>query len=152
MRNSRGDLGDYTMVFAFLFLLVIIGVGIALGVYIFFGSGYDFRIAEAEILNFKVRKCIINNEINSDNFYESCKLDKNIVDKYNLIRICKNSVECINDRDPLIGEGSRFQACKFEGGKENENFPKCVIKSFKKGKDNFEVITGSLQDVRRLLG
>jgi len=157
MRNKRGDLGDNIMIFTYLFFMIIIGLGIVLGTYIFYGKGYDFREGEAALLNYKVRECILKSDVNDDfgnKLYEVCGLSKEVIDKDFLLRVCKNSKDCINERDKeklLIGEGSKFQACELEGGKENEAFPRCAIKSFIKGKDKFEIISGSKQFSRRKL-
>ncbi len=158
LNNRRGDLGDITMIFVYLFFIVIIGVGIFAGIYLFFIQGYEFREAESDVLNYKVSHCILDNNIDSKfigDFYNKCALEKGVVEKYNLIRVCKNSDDCVNERDEkavLIGQGSKFQACRFEGGRKNDAFPRCVIKNFVKDGQSYEVITGSTQNSRRSLG
>ena len=156
--NRKGQAGENISIFTYLFFMIVIGVGLYVGLNLFFIQGYEFRVVEADLLNYKIRECIIDNNVDDnfrENFYDVCRLKRDVVEKYNLIRICKNSDDCISERDEnslLIGEGSKFQACKFKGGKENDFFPRCVIKSFVKGRDRFEVITGSTQISRRRLG
>ena len=155
--NRKGDLGNQISGFAFFFLMIIIGVGIAFGVYLFFGSGYDFRQGEAELLNYKIKQCIGENDLsgdffNTERFFETCNLDKEEVIKNNLIRICENSKDCIREDKDLLEVGNNFQACKLEGAKENFAFPRCVISDFTKGERKFEIITGSKQASRRIQG
>lgn len=156
--DKKGDLGDVTMFLVYMFFMTVIGVGIFGGMYIFFVQGYEFREVDAEILSYKIQRCIMDNEIDDsfrDKFYEMCKIDKDVVDKYSLIKVCRNSDDCVNERSNegiLIGEGSKYQACRFEGGKENDAFPKCVNTVFVKGRERFEIITGSTQISRRGIG
>jgi len=153
--NKKASLGDMTMVFTFLFFIFIIGVGIVAGVFIFYGSGYDSREAEASLLNYKIRECIVNNKIDNnffkeDNFIEKCRLNKGVIEKNNIIKICKGEGACV-DAEPLFFVGSNFQACLFEGAKENENYPRCSIKGFQKENEKYEIIAGSRQFSRREL-
>lgn len=157
--NKRGDLGNQITGFAFFFFMVIIGVGIAFGVYRFFGSGYDFREAEAELLNYKIRQCIMEKEVKEDffaleNFFKICNLDKGVIEKNNLIRICENSNDCIREDKGILNPevGENFQTCKLEGGRENSAFPRCVIRELSKEDRKFEIITGSRQFSRRIQG
>ena len=161
--NRRG-LGDKVHVVAFLFLIVVIGIGVAAGVFIFFGSGYDARAVEADLLNYKIRKCIMGDSLlegffEKEIFFDKCKLNKKIVEENNLIRVCENANEdeCIRVLEGVIDVGSNFEVCRFEGTKQNDNYPKCAIKSLEKidgeGKvRKFVVITGSNQFSRRVLG
>ena len=156
--NRKGDVGDQINVFGFLFLILIIGVGIVIGVLIFFGKGYDFREGEAKLLNYKIKECLLKNELNKEfflGFFQKCKLDKDVIEKNNIIRICENSEDCVfedNKEKVLIFVGSNFRACKFEGVRGNENFPKCSIQSLEKAGKKYEIITGSSQISRRLQG
>ena len=71
------------MLFAYtIFLMLIIGGGIAIGVVAFFGKGYDFREAEAGVLGYRIKKCIVEERINWDvggDFYDKCRIDSGVV-------------------------------------------------------------------------
>lgn len=149
IKNKKADLGDMTMVFAFLFLLIISDLGILAGIWIFYGSGYDAREAEASLLNYKIKDCILNNEISDDIteeiFFELCSLNKKAIEANNIIKLCKNEPQCVDSDTPLFFSGSNFQSCLFEGAKKNENFPQCKTTSFQKNSDTYQIIVGSKQ-------
>ena len=58
--NKKG-VGESLMFFIFILIMIIVSVGIVSGFYIFFGQGYDFREAEAEILANKFISCLDRN-------------------------------------------------------------------------------------------
>lgn len=155
--NKKADTGDKLMFFPFLFLLVIIGIGIVIGVFIFFSQGYDFREGESQLLVYKIKKCISSNEMNNEfskNFFTICKLNQKIIEKNNIIKICKNSNDCIsetNDDKILFTSGSNFVACSLKGAKDNPAYPRCYEDSLKKNNEVFTIITGSNQLSRRIL-
>ncbi len=148
MKNKKAQLGDMTMFLAFLTLLIIIGGGIAAGVYIFFGSGYDFRQVDADILNYKIRTCLINSELDETNFkedlYQTCKLNKNITEEVLVLRIKKETKTLISLNNP--------QGCLLEGAKENKAFPKCTESILTKNQITYTILTGSNQKSRRQFG
>ncbi len=148
--NKKAALGDMTMVFAFLFIIVIISVGILVGIYIFYGSGYDFRGAESSLLNYKIKNCLLNNELNNEffteaNFYEICSLNKKVIEKNNIIKICKGEEPCVDSTAPLFSVGSNSQSCFFEGAKENKNYPQCSTTYLQKQSEIYQIIAGSDQ-------
>lgn len=155
--HKKGETGEQISVFMFLFLIVVIGIGIVIGVFIFFGKGYDFREVEANLLSYKIKECIKENEITKgffekENFFEKCKLNKDVVEKNNIIRICSGVEDCMGVEKSLLDVGSNFQACGFKGAKKNEDYPLCAINEFSKGEKKFSVIVGSKQFARRNLG
>ena len=153
-----GRMGDKMMFSMFLLILIIITVGIVAGVYIFYGAEYDFRQAEADILNYNIKKCIINNDIDwtneksKENFFDVCRLNKEVIEKNNIIKICLNSKDCVSEQKPLFSSGSNFEACLLEGAKGNNNFQKCTINNFMRGEKEYEIVTGSNQKSRRING
>ncbi len=151
--NRGGETGNQLMFFTFLFMLVMIGAGIVAGVLIFFGNEYDTRHIDADILNYKIRKCIIEKdfEFSNNGFFETCLLnEKTMTDSEIIVKICIDSSDCLTEKDSLLIFGSNFQACGFEGVKENKAFPRCKMNSFVKEGKKYDVITGSNQKVRRL--
>lgn len=153
--DRKGTIGEQISIVMFLFLMIIIGIGIYIGTSIFFGNGYDFREVESGLLNYKIKECIIKNEVHEEffeDFLERCKLNKEILQKNNIIKICKNSGDCIRAEKSEFSLGSDFQSCGFEGARENIEFVRCSINKFKKGGDEFDVIAGSKQNRRRVLG
>lgn len=154
--GRRGEVGAMTMAVLFLFYLALIGVAILSGHFIFYGKGYDSRQVEAELLAMKVRSCIqeqtVIDKLFFEKLHERCALEKGVVEKFYNLRVCKNSAECISETQPLIGLGSKFQACRFDAATENESYPRCAFVRFKQGNDWFEIITISSQESRRNLG
>jgi len=154
-KNKKAQLGEQLTVFAFLFLLVVIGIGIAGGVYIFFGSGYDSRQVEADILNHKVRNCLSENILDDnfkDNFYEICKLNKQSMEvSKNLIKICVTSGNCIEEGSPFFSTGGDFVICDVEAAKRNNAFQKCSHSTFTKEGKELQIITTSNQQIRRTI-
>ena len=151
--HKKATLGNMTMAFTFLFLIFIISVGLLAGIYIFYGSGYDFRETESSLLSYKIKNCILKSSLDADffnkeNFYENCALNKETIEKNNIIKICKGD-SCIDSTTPLFSSGSNFQSCLFEGAKENKNYPQCSIISIKKQSETYQIITGSSQFSRR---
>jgi len=145
LKNRKGAMGRQLMYAYFLFMLVVIGGGIVAGVFIFYGTGYDFRKADSVALNFEIKKCILEKEIDfgKDSIYEKCSLNEKIIDegKYS-IGIFKNGNEVLRFRDYVI--------CKVTA-KKGVDFPKCTITKFLKGNDEFEVVIGSNQLTGRKL-
>lgn len=137
--DKKGELGNQVMLFSFFFLLVVIGVGIVAGVWLFYGQGYDFRQAEAEVLNYEIKKCLVNEKIDkssfADEFYEKCRLNKEVVEQ--------GIVKIIRDNEIVFSIGDEVQCGLSE---KNENYPKCVEREI----GVYKVLTGSNQRVRRL--
>ena len=81
--NKEGEtVGSQVMVIWFLFLLVIGAGGLALGIRIFFGGDYDFREAEASILNYRIQDCLAYHLIDfskPEMFYATCGLSKEVL-------------------------------------------------------------------------
>jgi len=144
-------MGSYFMYFIFFFLMALIWVGLTAGTYMFFGSEYEFRQIDANILNYKISKCIIENEIlwkNNEEFYDKCRINNESILANSLIfRICRNSGDCIVESGDkvLMQVGGNFQSCRFEGVKGNDAFPKCAENKFEKEGDMYWVIAGSNQ-------
>lgn len=152
--NKKGLLGEQLMIFPFLFFLVIIGVGIVGGVLLFFGGEYDYRSVDASVLNYKIRECLVEEDIDfslegedfEKDIYEKCLIDKNALVSHNLFfRICRDSENCFLDDNPLISMGSNYQSCEFEGVKDNNAFPKCKKGSVFVEGMRYDVISGSNQ-------
>lgn len=151
--NKRGEeAGHFIMFFVFLFFVIAIGVGLVIGTVMFFGNEYDFREVDSKILGTKVSECIVEKSISWENekdFFDKCDIDlDSLLNNHFVLKICRNSENCIledsNDKI-LVQIGSNFQACQFEGVKENSAFPKCYTDSFSHNELDYTVISGSNQ-------
>ncbi len=158
--DKRGE-GDKILGFGFFFLLLMIIVGIAVGVYIVYGSGYDFRQVEAEILNSKILDCIKSNlgylesinqmaEGDSDRrnelkreFYKKCGLNVQVLENYNLAMVEKNG-------EIIFSSGGDFEQCKFIAS--HTSYPKCAYGSINLSGAEYKVTTTSKQNSRRVAG
>jgi len=159
MHNKKAQFGKQIMIFPFVFLLIIIALGISAGVVIYFGTGYDFRALDASLLSYKIEKCVLeNSDLNKlkDNFYETCRLNKESLEKNKFFfKVCRdlNAIDCANtedDKNILVSLGSNFQPCFFEGVKENKAYAKCHNLDLLKDGAQISIITGSNQQIRRI--
>jgi hypothetical protein len=142
LKNKRAQLGDQVMIIPFLFLLIVIGIGITAGVYLFYGAEYDFRQVQADILNFRVKNCVLDKEIDfssETDFFEKCGIFFGVQKKEVLIEIS-------SDGERIFGWGDET-ACLLSG--KNDEYPKCKITEFEKNEKTFKVLTGSNQFSRR---
>lgn len=146
MKSRRAEVGEQLTVFWFLFLLFIIVVGLAGGTYLFFGAGYDFREIDAAALNYKINKCLSENEISlnqlekfESEFYAKCKINKDSIAN-NQIFIFINST---NEKNYFrAGKGDLTQ-CALQD--KNENYPRCESSSLVKNGETIFIQTGSNQ-------
>jgi len=156
MLLKKGASGDQAGIVWFLLLAAIIGASIGFAIWIFYGSGYDFREAEANLLNYKIKECMIKNEIteaffDKNNFYNLCGLNKEIIEKNNLIKICDGFREdCIISKEYFFIEGSNFNICGLN--EKDKSSSKCSIQNFEKDRKRYIVITASNQLSRRIQG
>lgn len=144
--NRKGRLGDQVSIISYIFMLVFIVAGIAVGVYIFYGGEYDFKNIEAEILSLRIRECLENKEIKWENFYDICRLNKDVLENNNFIEIDIEGKEVFS-----VSKG-RVEECKFKGAEKNKNYAKCVEREFVKDGKKFNIIAGSIQNSRRVNG
>ncbi len=145
--NRRGEVGSQVLFFEFLFLLIIVSIGIIAGITLFFGSEYEFRHVDAGILNLRIRECLRETEIDwsiNGDLYVKCRLNREIVERdYTL------EIENLDLKDIVIVNKAP-ENCKFEGGKSNDNFPKCVEKESKGiNGEKYRVLTGSNQKIKK---
>ncbi|MEM4259167.1 MAG: hypothetical protein QXS38_00170 [Candidatus Pacearchaeota archaeon] len=157
--NRGGQLGEQILVFAFIFLLVIIGGGIVIGTYLFIGSEFDFRVNEANILGYHIKNCLVSegsdwldnlkDKNNLDLLYEKCNLDKEVVERNNLIKICigqAKPIDCSIEKDAnkiVLYSFGDFEPCKLNLA---NNFLGCSAMTFGK----YSIITTSKQHIRRI--
>ena len=144
--NKKAALGEQVFgIFEIILFISILGVSIASGTYLFYGKGYDLREAEANLLNYKVKNCVIENKVDADffsSFFDKCKLDKAIIEKNNIFKICLNSEDCINAEKAEFQSGSNFVAC----GLNYKRSPiKCAVDELAKNGERFQIVTGSKQ-------
>ncbi|MEK6855624.1 MAG: hypothetical protein AABX66_00530 [Nanoarchaeota archaeon] len=152
--NRRGSaVGEQIMSIWFVLLLIILVAGFSVGIIMYFGQSYDFRGAEAGILNYKIRQCLFFNNIdfsNSNEFFSVCQLNKIVLeDNFNetkiAIRICDG--DCSNGK-VVYQLGSDFSSCDFIG--KNTKYMQCNHKSVNNGKKVFDVIVGSNHQARKV--
>jgi hypothetical protein len=156
--NKKAALGSQIFLVVFILILLIIGGGIVLGTYLFIGDESDFRQAEAEMLNAKIRACISGADFGDnlnpgiDYIYQKCGLNKEVIEQNNLIRVCNrfgnDMSNCISDSRLIrVSSGGDFTVCGLKAA--NKKFPKCVTKElFSKG-ESLVIVTVSNQHLRR---
>jgi hypothetical protein len=142
--NKKAVLGPGMMIGVFLLIVIMIVAGISIGTVIFFGKEYDFRKADASILNYKIFKCFSENQIDytssnfESEFYSTCSINKDTINQSNyLIQIYLDNERIFRD-----GKGSSTQCALAE---KNEKFPKCVNSTITKDEKTIFIQTGSNQ-------
>jgi len=149
MNKKKAQAGNQLMFIPFIFLLVIVAGGIAIGVYMFYNAEYDLREIDSEILNYKIKECILNQDLNwelnkqdfESEFLEKCKLNKEVLHLENTFVIllkCNDEVKYDLGNEVNCGLSEK-----------NKDYPKCTDSTFLKKINNedveFKIKTGSSQ-------
>ncbi len=146
--NKKAQTGNALFgIITFLILLIIFGVGLAAGIYMFFGQDYDFRQIDAELLNAKISSCLKVNQLAfqekttapTDEFYEKCDLNKNVIEENFALLITLNEKEKLRWKDIAL--------CALN--EKNKNFPVCESSEFTTSQGTFKIITGANQQIKR---
>jgi hypothetical protein len=154
--NRKGDLGDnvWSGLGFFIFMLGIMGGVIVAGMYLLFGQGYDFREAEAELLNFKIKNCILEQDFSEgvramffEDLIENCDLNREVIERDLIVKVCSGGGDCVKSEDPEFTSGGNFQSCELEKT-SSKGFHECVGQEFLKSGEIFEVVAGSKQHSR----
>lgn len=156
--HKKGVLGEQMMFFSFIFLMGVVGAGIVIGVYMFVGAEFDFRGSDANMLSYRLKNCISDLDspqiegIKGDGgnilLYSLCGLNKEVVEKYNKIKICRgetNSMDCIGEQDSgkiVFSSGGDFEPCGFE---KESRLLGCSVADF----EEYTIIATSKQGIRR---
>jgi hypothetical protein len=144
--NKKAVAGPQTMIWAFALIVIVMCLGIVLAVSIFFAADYDFRQADADILNYKLNDCLAKNEIDftlspeqfAEKLYVLCDLNKQVIEENFFMHIKSEQNEYV------LGKGDQTQCALSE---KNTNYPKCRYSSLKSG---IEIQTGSNQKSLKL--
>lgn len=121
----KGKKGGEKYLSPVLFLIWgLIGISIVVGVIIFFSAKVDVRAEEADILATKIADCLVDNgylreDIDKDNIFEECNLDKKMFSEdgdfyFNVL---------INEKE--IEKGNKGLRVQCDIRKEEEHFAKC---------------------------
>lgn len=149
--NRRGVLGTGVLYSIYFLMMAVIAIGIYGGLVGYFGTGYDYRKAEARILLDEVRDCFsqekINlNFLNEKDFYERCGISKSVIgDGEHMIYVkSKTGVEFV------AGVTDFKTRCFLNVRQKNKDYPICA--SYGKNVENEEyILVGSSQNSRRVL-
>ena len=154
MIGKKGVLGDAMMLPAVFIIMILIAIGMIVGVYLYLGNGYDFRLADANALNHKIRNCMYSTELLNKNLdiFETCGIKKESVENHKLFfKICADidSEECSSSEVKIYQAGSNFESCFINGVRENSNYPICKSTEIVINGKSFSIITGSNQQLKR---
>ena len=145
--NRKGT-GSAMMFFPFFVIALIIGVGIFWGVKVFYGQGYDFRQAEADILIGEVRDCFLKTENNffDDDFdiYQECRFNKNVIEDGKHLILIRDFTE-VEQKRFIVGVLDYQNQCFFKAAEGSRDFPKCAVFNVTKQGKEFEILVGSAQ-------
>ncbi len=146
--NELASLGSMTMIFVFVIPILLIGAGLSFGLAAFYGNDLDFREADASALNFKVTKCLSENEFSyssesfSEDFFEVCKLNKEVISSESFISISFNGEMIYTE-----GKGDRT-LCSL--GAKNKNYPVCESRTLVKNENKILIETGANQQAEKI--
>jgi hypothetical protein len=149
MRNRKGQLGEQILVFPFFFFLVVIGVGIVAGMLLYFGEGYDFRSIDAEVLNYRIRECLMDGKLDlnslsgeeiKNQIFEKCGMNKKVLGEKRFVIEIKRASD-----GKVIYEFGSSENCLLNV-KENRAFPICKEGEVDINGERYEIMTGSNQE------
>ncbi|MCL5018224.1 MAG: hypothetical protein M1416_00445 [Candidatus Pacearchaeota archaeon] len=144
-KDKRGD--KVVSIYWFAILIIVAG-GIFAMVYIFYGSPYDIREIEANLLINQIADCISyagkmngnlisNGEFRAEqNFLEGCHLNFNSSDEWEEEQYYTEvNFYTINNLDSAVfnlkkGNNKWLLSCELQENKEEERVAQCVEKSF----------------------
>jgi len=140
-RNRKGD--KMLSLYWFVILMIVAG-GIYGMVYVFYGSPYDVREIEANLLVDKIASCIsyagkinenliLNGEKKENNFLENCHLNFGSEEEQEYFsEITFYKVDDMENYFFKISKGNLnlLASCEIQKEKEQSILPKCVEKSF----------------------
>jgi hypothetical protein len=154
MINRKAQSDELMLMPVILFVMLIIAIGIVAGFFLYFGNGYESRSVDASALNYKIRECFFNKQISDiqKDIFSTCSINKNAVESNKMFfKICQNmsAEECSSSSNKIVSAGSNFESCFFIGTKNNNNYPKCAIEEFYLDGNQYSIIAGSNQEMRR---
>lgn len=144
MKNKKAQLPYAMMILVFLPILTLIVGSIAIGSAMFFSDEYDFRKIDAEILNYKVRSCLKDNEFDfsaqdlEEKIYNMCQIKKISQSNDFFITIKINLEQKLH-----LGVESESSCILSD---KNKQFPVCETSSIQKNGDEITITTGSSQN------
>lgn len=135
------------MIFPFILMLTIIFTGIWMGTSMFFGSEYDARQIDADILHSKIRTCLQENKFDwtinetdlEKQFYETCDVNENVIKSHLGLEIS------VNNEIKIKWNGDLTQ-CQLSD--KNDNFPICKNSTLTQNSNTIQIIAGSSQKGR----
>ncbi len=162
--NKKGQLGEQIMIFVFIFFLVIIGGGIVIGTLLFFGNNIDYRGAEASMVAFKIKQCMLEGKVSTilkgeneqmlSMLADRCNLRKEVVLLYNRIRICtdlKDVNSCIlaGDKNKFLTSDGEFNVCDKQFASKNQGLEQCFSEIFNYHNTQIVILVTDRQSIRR---
>lgn len=149
---NKNGLSEFAPVFStILFLTLIFGASLAIAIGVVFGGEHDFRMNEAGILNYKIEDCINRGLFDGQNdFYQFCGLSKRVLSdelesNKMIVLVCEG--KCDSGKK-FFQLGSDFISCDFQD--KEKKFVQCVKNDFQRNGKEFQIITGSNHNSRRM--
>ena len=142
--DKCGRLGDKLAFGIFFLALLIIGGFIVIGVYFHYGGEYEFRGIEAEILAAEIESCILEKDVDWNQLYNECAINKEVINKYGFILIQENGNDVFS-----VNKGETV-ACESQALQRNKGYLRCASSDFTKAGREYHILTGSNQRIRRI--
>ncbi|MGV8131691.1 MAG: hypothetical protein ACP5N7_06350 [Candidatus Pacearchaeota archaeon] len=149
--NKRGVLSTGVLYSVYFFMMAVIALGIYGGLIGYFGTGYDYRKAEARTMLDEVKECFFTenfdlNSLTPEFFYEKCKISKAVIEDGEHMIYIKNGA----GKEFVLGVADFKNRCFLNVAEKNKDYPICA--SYGKdvrGEDY--ILVGSSQNSRRVL-
>lgn len=145
---NRKAVGSQTTILWFVFLLIMVLLALAAGNAIFFGSGYDYRQTNADLLNYKIKECLsekdisLENETFAEEFYSKCLLKREVVEKDFFVLIKVNGTKIYE-----AGPGDETQCTLSD---IYDEAPRCQSSTITKQGNNLSIQTGNNQKAKEV--
>lgn len=141
LRKASGDALLYVVLAA---LMALTTIGLGMGLVALFGEGYDFRMAESEVLAYRVEQCAQNKDMFSEGFQLStCNLDADVLGTEHLIYLERDDGQIFTH-----GVTSYRESCFFNAAEGKLTYPQCIQFTFVSEGKTIRGTVGSAQVAR----
>ena len=151
MIHRRGVLGTGVLYSIYFFMMAVIAIGIYGGLVGYFGTGYDYRKAEARILLDETRECFLRENfdlasLTKEVFYQKCRISSQVIEDGEHMIYIKNK----DGAEFVTGVTDFKTRCFLNVRQKNKDYPICA--PYGKDVENEEyLLVGSSQNSRRVL-
>ncbi len=151
MISRKGVLSTGVLYSVYFFMMAVIALGIYGGLIGYFGTGYDYRKAEARTMLDEVKECFFTesldlNSLTPEFFYEKCGMSKAVIEDGEHMIYLKDK----SGKDFVLGVTDFKTRCFLSVGQKNKDYPICSSYGKDVSGEDY-ILVGSSQNSRRIL-